>query len=119
VSGARTRREALIAARSVANSPLVKTAICGADPNWGRIVMALGKSTAKVAQDRVAIQIGEERIVERGMLRPGARMDRVEATMRGSEYVIGIELGLGRGEDSVWTSDLTEEYVRLNSKYTT
>jgi len=119
VSGARTRREALIAARSVANSPLVKTAICGADPNWGRIMMALGKSAAKVAADRVAIQIGEERIVERGMLRPGARMDRVEATMRGGEYSIGIELGLGRGEDSVWTSDLTEEYVRLNSKYTT
>ncbi len=119
VSGARTRREALIAARSVANSPLVKTAICGADPNWGRILMALGKGSAKVAPDRVAIQIGDERIVERGMLRAGARMDRVEATMRGAEYTIGIELGLGRGEDSVWTSDLTEEYVRLNSKYTT
>jgi len=119
VSGARTRREALIAARSVANSPLVKTAICGADPNWGRIMMALGKSPAKIAPDRVAIQIGEERIVERGMLRPGARMERVEATMRGAEYAIAIELGLGRGADSVWTSDLTEEYVRLNSKYTT
>jgi glutamate N-acetyltransferase / amino-acid N-acetyltransferase len=119
IAGARTRREALIAARSVANSPLVKTAICGADPNWGRIMMALGKSAAKIAPERVAIQIGEEPIVERGMLRPGARMDRVEATMRGSEYRILIDLGLGRGEDSVWTSDLTEEYVRLNSKYTT
>jgi glutamate N-acetyltransferase/amino-acid N-acetyltransferase len=119
VSGARTRREALVAARSVANSPLVKTAICGADPNWGRIMMALGKSAAKVAADRVAIQIGEERIVEHGMLGAGVRMDRVEATMRGAEYTIGIELGLGRGADSVWTSDLTEEYVRLNSKYTT
>jgi glutamate N-acetyltransferase/amino-acid N-acetyltransferase len=119
IAGARTRREALIAARSVANSPLVKTAICGADPNWGRIMMALGKSAAKVAAERVAIQIGEEPIVERGMLRPGARMDRVEATMRGNEYRILIDLGLGRGEDSVWTSDLTEEYVRLNSKYTT
>jgi glutamate N-acetyltransferase / amino-acid N-acetyltransferase len=119
VQGARTRREALIAARSVANSPLVKTAICGADPNWGRIMMALGKSSAKVAPERVAIHIGEEPMVERGMLRPGVRMDRVEATMRGSEYRIVIDLGLGRGEDSMWTSDLTEEYVRLNSKYTT
>jgi glutamate N-acetyltransferase / amino-acid N-acetyltransferase len=119
IAGARTRREALIAARSVANSPLVKTAICGADPNWGRIMMALGKSAAKIAPERVAIQFGEEPIVERGMLRPGARMDRVEATMRGSAYRILIDLGLGRGEDSVWTSDLTEEYVRLNSKYTT
>jgi glutamate N-acetyltransferase / amino-acid N-acetyltransferase len=119
IAGARTRREALIAARSVANSPLVKTAICGADPNWGRIMMALGKSAAKIAPERVAIRFGDEPIVERGMLRPGARMDRVEATMRSSAYRILIDLGLGRGEDSVWTSDLTEEYVRLNSKYTT
>ncbi|HUG38411.1 MAG TPA: bifunctional glutamate N-acetyltransferase/amino-acid acetyltransferase ArgJ [Candidatus Limnocylindrales bacterium] len=119
VLGARTRREALIAARSVANSPLVKTAICGADPNWGRIMMALGKSTARVVQDRVAIRIGDEPIVEGGMLRPSARMDRVQQIMRGAEYPIVIDLGLGRGEDRVWTSDLTEEYVRLNSKYTT
>ena len=119
VLGARTRREALVAARSVANSPLVKTAICGADPNWGRIMMALGKSTARVVQDRVAIRIGDEPIVEGGMLRPSARMERVQQIMRGAEYTIAIDLGLGRGEDRVWTSDLTEEYVRLNSKYTT
>jgi glutamate N-acetyltransferase/amino-acid N-acetyltransferase len=120
VRGARTRREALIAARSVANSPLVKTAICGADPNWGRIMMALGKQTAaRIAPERVAIRIGDEPLVEKGVARTGARMDRVEATMRSSEYAITIDLGLGTGEDSVWTSDLTEEYVRLNSKYTT
>src|SRR5215475_9867798 len=77
VRGARTRRDALVAARSVANSPLVKTAIHGADPNWGRIMMALGKSAAKVAADRVAIAIGDETLVERGMLRPGARVDRI------------------------------------------
>jgi glutamate N-acetyltransferase/amino-acid N-acetyltransferase len=120
VRGARTRREALIAARSVGNSPLVKTAICGADPNWGRIMMALGKqSAARIAPERVAIQIGDERLVEKGALRAGVRMDRVESIMRGAEYSIIIDLGLGGGEDSVWTSDLTEEYVRLNSKYTT
>lgn len=120
VTGARTRREALIAARSVANSPLVKTAICGADPNWGRIMMALGKqSAARIAPERVGIQIGEERLVEKGTLRAGVKMDRVEGIMRGAEYSITIDLALGHGEDSVWTSDLTEEYVRLNSKYTT
>src|SRR5262249_17827672 len=71
VRGARTRRDALVAARSVANSPLVKTAINGADPNWGRILMALGKSAARVAADRVAVAIGDEPLVERGMQKAG------------------------------------------------
>ena len=119
VRGARTRREAVVAARSVANSPLVKTAINGADPNWGRIMMALGKSPARVAADRVAIAIGDEPLVEKGMLRPGARIDRIHEVMGGPSYTIAVDLGLGRGEDAVWTSDLSEEYVRINAKYTT
>jgi glutamate N-acetyltransferase/amino-acid N-acetyltransferase len=119
VRGARTRREAVIAARSVANSPLVKTAINGADPNWGRIMMALGKSPARVDQDKVAISFDDETVVERGMLREGVRMERVREIMGGAEYTIAIDLGLGRGDETVWTCDLSEEYVRLNSKYTT
>ena len=119
VRGARTRREALVAARAVANSLLVKTAVAGADPNWGRIMMALGKSAARILPDRVAIRIGEELLAERGMLGPGARIDRVREIMGRREYAIAIDLGLGRGEERVWTSDLSEEYVRINSKYTT
>ena len=119
VRGARTRREAVLAARSVANSPLVKTAINGADPNWGRIMMALGKGPARVAADRVAIAIGGELLVEKGMLRAGARLDRIHEVMGGTSYTIAIDLELGRGEDAVWTSDLSEEYVRINAKYTT
>ncbi len=119
VRGARSGKDALLAAREVANSPLVKTAICGADPNWGRIMMALGKSPARILQDRVAIAIGDEKLVEHGALVPGARLERVREVMGGAEYTIAIDLGQGRGEDRVWTSDLTEEYVRLNSKYTT
>ena len=119
VSGARTRREALLAARSVANSPLVKTAVNGADPNWGRIMMALGKSPARVAQDKVAIRFGDEALVEKGTLKAGARLDKIRALMAEPEYSISIDLGLGRGRDRVWTSDLSEEYVRINGKYTT
>jgi glutamate N-acetyltransferase/amino-acid N-acetyltransferase len=119
VSGARTRREALLAARSVANSPLVKTAINGADPNWGRIMMALGKSAARVAQDKVSIRFGDELLVEKGMLKPGARVEKIRALMAAHEYPIAIDLGLGRGRDAVWTADLSEEYVRINGKYTT
>jgi len=119
VSGARTRRDALVAARSVANSPLVKTAINGADPNWGRIMMALGKSSARVVQDKVSIRFGDEVLVEKGMLRAGARVDRIRALMGEATYAIGIDLGLGGGRETVWTSDLSEEYVRINGKYTT
>jgi glutamate N-acetyltransferase/amino-acid N-acetyltransferase len=119
VRGAANRRDALAAARSVANSPLVKTAINGQDPNWGRIMMALGKSPARVAQDRVGIAFNDEVVVEAGLLRPGARLDRVRAIMAEPEYVIAIDLGVGAGQERVWTCDLSEEYVRINGKYTT
>jgi glutamate N-acetyltransferase/amino-acid N-acetyltransferase len=119
VRGAQSRRDALAAARSVANSPLVKTAINGADPNWGRIMMALGKSAAHVDADRVAIAFGGETLVERGMLRDGVRLARIREIMGRQAYDIAIDLGLGRGEERVWTCDLSEEYVRINGKYTT
>jgi len=119
VRGAASRRDALIAARTVANSPLVKSAINSQDPNWGRIMMALGKSPARVEQEKVSISFGDERLVERGMLKEGVRLERVREIMGLSEYDITIDLGLGRGEDRVWTCDLSEEYVRLNAKYTT
>jgi glutamate N-acetyltransferase / amino-acid N-acetyltransferase len=119
VRGAASRRDALIAARSVANSPLVKTAINGNDPNWGRIMMALGKCAARIDQEKVSIAFGDERLVERGMLKEGVRLERIQEIMEHKEYDITIDLGLGRGEDRMWTCDLSEEYVRLNSKYTT
>ena len=119
VRGAASRRDALVAARSVANSLLVKTAIAGQDPNWGRIMMALGKSAARVEQQRVAIAFDDELLVEQGMLREGARIGRIREIMGRPEYAITVDLGLGRGEDRVWTCDLSEEYVRINAKYTT
>jgi glutamate N-acetyltransferase/amino-acid N-acetyltransferase len=119
VRGARSRREALVAAKSVANSPLVKTALNGADPNWGRIMMALGKSSARVIPDRVSIWIGAEPVATGGMRHPAARPERLREIMRGREYRIAIDLGQGRGMERVWTSDLSEEYIRINAKYTT
>src|SRR6185295_3279118 len=104
VRGAASRRDALIAARSVANSPLVKTAVNGADPNWGRIMMALGKSAARIDQDKIAISL---------------RVERIREIMGAREFEITIDLGLGRGEERVVTCDLSEEYVRINGKYTT
>ncbi len=119
VRGARSRREALSAARSVANSLLVKTALNGQDPNWGRIMAALGKSPATVVADKVGIWLGEEALVAGGQLKPGARLDRIREIMAQPEYTIQIDLGLGAGQDYVLTCDLSEEYVRINAKYTT
>jgi glutamate N-acetyltransferase/amino-acid N-acetyltransferase len=119
VRGAASRRDALLAARSVANSLLVKTALNGQDPNWGRIMMALGKSAARIDPGRVGIAFEDEPVVERGVLRPGARLDRLREVMGGAEYTLTIDLGLGRSEERVWTCDLSEEYVRINAKYTT
>jgi glutamate N-acetyltransferase / amino-acid N-acetyltransferase len=119
VKGAATAKDALLVARSVANSPLVKTAINGQDPNWGRIMMAIGKTPARVDPDRIVIHVDDEPLAERGTLRPGARLDRIREIMGRAEYGITIDLGLGRSEDRVWTSDLSEEYVRINAKYTT
>jgi glutamate N-acetyltransferase / amino-acid N-acetyltransferase len=119
VRGAANRRDALVAARSVANSPLVKTAVNGQDPNWGRLMMALGKSRARVVPDRVSIAFNDEVLVEHGMARSGARLARIREIMALPEYVITIDLGLGTGQDRVWTCDLSEEYVRINAKYTT
>lgn len=119
VRGAKSRRDAVLAARSVANSLLVKTAINGQDPNWGRIMMALGKSAALVQADRVGIWFDGEPLVAAGQLRQGARLDRVREIMARAEFSIEIDLGLGRGEEQVWTCDLSEEYVRINAKYTT
>ena len=81
--------------------------------------MALGKSPARIDPGKVAIAFGDERLVERGMQKEGVRIERIREIMGLSEYEISIDLGLGRGEDRVWTCDLSEEYVRLNSKYTT
>ncbi len=119
VRGAKSRREALLAARSVANSLLVKTALNGQDPNWGRMMAALGKSPATVVLDKVGIWFGDEALVAGGQLKPGARLDRIREIMAQPEYTIQIDLGLGAGQDSVLTCDLSEEYVRINAKYAT
>ncbi len=119
VRGAAGRKDALAAARAIANSPLVKTAINGQDPNWGRIMMALGKSAARVETARVRIAFEEDVLVEGGMLKEGVRLERIREIMGGAEYTITVDLGLGRAEETVWTCDLSEEYVRINAKYTT
>jgi glutamate N-acetyltransferase/amino-acid N-acetyltransferase len=115
VRGARTRREAEMAARGVVNSPLFKTAMAGRDPNWGRIVSAVGASGAAVQEDRLGIWYGEEQVAAGGKPKEGVRWDRVKAELARPEVTVTVDLGLGSAQDHIWTCDLTADYVKINT----
>ncbi len=118
VKGARSDAEAEIAAKSIANSPLVKCAIHGADPNWGRIVMAIGKSPAKVDQDKLAVKIGGVSVFSRGTGRAFSEK-QVSKHLASKEVLIECTLGLGKGKFTALTCDLSAEYVSINADYHT
>jgi glutamate N-acetyltransferase/amino-acid N-acetyltransferase len=117
VRGAATAEDADKVARAIANSPLVKTAIAGQDPNWGRIVMAVGKSGAQADRDRLSIRFGDILVAENGWVAPGYREEDGAAYMRNDEIHILVDLGLGAMSATIWTCDLTEQYVRINADY--
>jgi glutamate N-acetyltransferase/amino-acid N-acetyltransferase len=118
VSGAVDDAEARLAARAVAASSLVKTAIHGGDPNWGRIVCALGYSGAELALDRLRLSIAGEEIFRTGA-GVDADLDRLRAAFGRAEIEIEADFGLGEGNAEAWGCDLSEEYVRINADYTT
>ncbi len=117
VRGAADHADARRVASAIANSPLVKTAIAGEDPNWGRIVMAVGKSGARAERDRLAITLGDIRVAENGWVAPDYREADGAAYMRGDSIVIGVDLGLGDGAETMWTCDLTHRYIEINADY--
>ena len=117
VEGALTDGDARKVALSIANSPLVKTAIAGEDPNWGRIVMAVGKSGASADRDRLSIRFGDILVAENGWVSPGYSEAAGAAYMKRSELVLGVDLGLGAGRAVVWTCDLTHGYIAINADY--
>jgi glutamate N-acetyltransferase/amino-acid N-acetyltransferase len=117
VTGADTDSGARKVAMSIANSPLVKTAIAGEDPNWGRVVMAVGKSGAKADRDLLAISFGDIPVAENGWVSPNYSEDAAADYMKGDEITINVSLGLGAGTSTAWTCDLTHEYIRINADY--
>jgi glutamate N-acetyltransferase/amino-acid N-acetyltransferase len=117
VTGAQNDADAAKVAFAIANSPLVKTAIAGQDPNWGRIVAAVGKSGAEADRDRLTIRFGNILVAQKGWRNPKYREEDGAVYMQGEELVIGVDLGLGRGKRSVWTCDLTNRYVEINADY--
>ena len=117
VTGAASDADAHRVALSIANSPLVKTAVAGEDPNWGRIVAAIGKSGAEADRDRLTIRFGDILVAEKGWRAPGYREEDGAAYMKRPELVVAVDLGLGRGKRSVFTCDLTARYVEINADY--
>jgi glutamate N-acetyltransferase/amino-acid N-acetyltransferase len=118
VTGGASFEEARLAARSVASSSLVKAAVHGGDPNWGRIVCALGYSGADLAIDRLDLSIAGLTVFTRGAGQP-VDLAAVRAAFEQPEIMIHAELGLGDAAAEAWGCDLSEEYVRINADYTT
>lgn len=117
VTGAADDADARKVALAIANSPLVKTAVAGEDPNWGRVVMAVGKSGAKADRDRLAIWFGPHIVAENGWVSPDYREEIGAAYMKQAELVLRTDLGIGTGSATVWTCDLTHDYIRINADY--
>jgi glutamate N-acetyltransferase / amino-acid N-acetyltransferase len=117
ITGAVTAKSAKRIAMTVANSPLVKTAIAGEDANWGRIVMAVGKAGEPADRDKLSIGVGGVWMAKDGGVIPGYDEAPVVEHMKGKEVEIAIDLGLGRGKATVWTCDLTHGYIDINGSY--
>lgn len=117
VTGAASDADAKTHAMSIANSPLVKTAIAGEDANWGRIVMAVGKSGAAADRDRLGIRFGDVEVAKNGWRSENYSEEAAAAHMKGEHIVIGVEIGLGVGAATVWTCDLTHGYIDINADY--
>ena len=117
VRGAASSAAARRIAFSIANSPLVKTAIAGSDPNWGRIIMAIGQAEQKINRDKLELRIGSSSITESGGLRADYDEGRVAEYMKGAEIDIDVDVGVGRGRATVWTCDLTHRYITINADY--
>ncbi|MDT7933393.1 MAG: bifunctional glutamate N-acetyltransferase/amino-acid acetyltransferase ArgJ [Sphingomonadaceae bacterium] len=117
VTGAEDDRAAKRIAMSIANSPLVKTAIAGEDANWGRVVMAVGKAGEAADRDRLSIRFGGVEVAARGMVVPGYDEAPVAAHLKGRDVLVEVDLDLGDGRATVWTCDLTHGYISINADY--
>jgi glutamate N-acetyltransferase / amino-acid N-acetyltransferase len=117
VAGAETPTAAKVIALAIANSPLVKTAIAGEDPNWGRIVMAVGKAGEDADRDKLSIWLGDIEVAREGEVAPDYREEHGANYMKQDEIAITVDVGVGSAEATVWTCDLTAEYIAINADY--
>lgn len=117
VSGAADDAAAKRVAKSIANSPLVKTAIAGEDANWGRVVMAVGKAYERVDPERLVVAFGGQPVTDEGRVRDGYDEASLTAHLQGQDIDLSVDLGIGDGEATVWTCDFTHGYISINADY--
>lgn len=117
VRGADSATSARRVAMAIGNSPLVKTAIAGEDPNWGRVVMAIGKAGEPADRDRIGIWFGDIEVARAGWVSPAYTEDAGATYMKRSEIELTVDLGIGGGEATIWTCDLTHQYITINADY--
>jgi len=117
VTGGKSYKASKKIALSIANSPLVKTAIAGEDANWGRIIMAIGKTNETVEQDKISLGFGNIMIIRAGEIVKGYKENRLAKYLKEKELQINIDLGIGSAVSKVWTCDLTKEYIAINADY--
>jgi glutamate N-acetyltransferase / amino-acid N-acetyltransferase len=117
ITGAENAKAAHRIAMSIANSPLVKTAIAGEDANWGRVVMAIGKAGEKAVRDKLRIRIGGITVAKNGMRDPSYKEAEIMPHMKGRHIVIEADVGVAKGKATVWTCDLTHRYIDINGSY--
>ena len=117
ITGAESPASARKIARTIAESPLVKTAFAGEDANWGRIVMAVGRADEPIDRDRIKVQFGNLIAAQDGLISPTYDEAKMSAYMKNAELEVGVDVGVGRGEAVIWTCDLTKRYVEINGDY--
>ena len=117
ILGALSEKSAKIIAFAIANSPLVKTAIAGEDPNWGRIIMAIGKSGENLIQEKIKIYLGKYLITKNGKVFKRYNEEKVKSYMKNSNLLVKVDLGIGKGRTKVWGCDFTKEYIEINADY--
>jgi glutamate N-acetyltransferase/amino-acid N-acetyltransferase len=119
VTGAASEADARTVGRSIAVSPLVKTAFAGSDANWGRILSAVGNAGVEIDTDKISLKADDVIILESGNLHPEYRDEDGMAVFAGDEFSLHVDLGVGNGSATVWTGDLTHEYITINAEYRT
>ena len=114
---AKNDKDARKVARSIINSPLIKTAMAGSDSNWGRIIMAIGKTDAEIFPEKISLSFGKYLILDQGNKFISKNVSKINKYLKTNEIKINISLGLGRGSSKMWTCDLTKEYISINADY--
>ena len=114
---AKNTEDARKVARSIINSPLIKTAMAGSDSNWGRIIMAIGKTDAQIFPEKISLSFGKYLILDKGKKFISKNVSKINKYLQKSEIKINISLGLGKGTSTMWTCDLTKDYISINADY--